>query len=208
MRLTSDNRALSRAGTALFLKRWLKRPLGLGAVVPSGSALTGSMARAASAAPAGGWVVELGAGTGVVTAALKSAGLVRRGRFVAVERDAELVRFLRGQFPDLSVREGDAARLPALLAADGVRTGDVGAVVSSLPLLSLPRGTVDGILRGVFGLLAPGGVFVQFTYGPKSPVAPGYCEEFGLIASRGSRVWHNVPPAVVWSFRKTGPRAT
>ena len=62
----------SRAGTALFLKRWLRRPFAMGAVMPSGRLLTEAMARETVKALEGrpGHVVELGAGTGEVTKAL------------------------------------------------------------------------------------------------------------------------------------------
>jgi len=67
----------SRAGTALFLKRWLRRPFAMGAVIPSGRLLAEAMARATVQALEGrpGHVVELGAGTGEVTKALLAAGI-------------------------------------------------------------------------------------------------------------------------------------
>ena len=48
------------AGTALFLKRWLRRPFATGAVVPSGRLLATTMARATRAAIEGwpGHVVD------------------------------------------------------------------------------------------------------------------------------------------------------
>jgi len=36
--------SLEHAGTALFLKRWLRRPFAMGAVVPSGPLLARAMA--------------------------------------------------------------------------------------------------------------------------------------------------------------------
>ncbi len=53
-------------------------------------------------------VLDLGAGTGVLTAALVRAG----ARVVAVEIDAHLAEGLRGRFPDVDVRVDDALRLP------------------------------------------------------------------------------------------------
>src|SRR5215470_16399254 len=130
------------AGTALFLKRWLRRPLAMGAVVPSGRPLGHAMARATLAAMAGrdGHVVELGAGAGHVTKALLSAGIPAE-RLALVERDPELAAFLRRHFPGPKVLEGDASRLPRLLDAHGIER--IAAVVSSLPLLSLPADVVN-----------------------------------------------------------------
>lgn len=189
------------AGTALFLKRWLRRPFAVGAVVPSGRLLAEAVARVTKTVLEGrsGHVVELGAGTGEVTKALLASGIAP-DRLALVERDPELAVFLRRHFPALRVIEGDAARLPRLLADHGVTS--VAAVVSSLPLLSLPAAVVNGIIGGVFEALPRGAALVQFTYGPKSPVPRALRERLQLDGMRGKRIWRNVPPAVVWTFTR------
>ena len=190
------------AGTGLFLKRWLRQPFAMGAVVPSGRLLAEAMARTTLAAMANrpGHVIELGAGTGEVTKALLAAGIDPK-RLALVERDPELARFLRGHFPGPKIVEGDAGRLTELLKSHGIEK--VAAVVSSLPLLSLPAEVVSGIVGGVFEALPADGALVQFTYGPKPPVPRGLRERLHLVGTRGKRVWRNVPPAVVWTFRRT-----
>lgn len=189
------------AGTALFLKRWLRRPFAMGAVVPSGRLLADAMARATVGALEGrpGHVIELGAGTGEVTKALLAAGIAP-DRLALIERDPELAIFLRRHFNGPQIIEGDAARLPRLLADHGV--GAVAAVVSSLPLLSLPAGVVNGIVDGVFNALPRGAALVQFTYGPAPPVPRVLRERLHLVGAHGRRIWRNVPPAVVWTFRR------
>jgi phosphatidylethanolamine/phosphatidyl-N-methylethanolamine N-methyltransferase len=189
------------AGTALFLKRWLRRPFAMGAVVPSGRLLAEAMARATLAAMKGreGHVIELGAGTGHVTKALLAAG-IPADRLALVERDPELAAFLHRHFPGPQVLEGDAARLPRLLASHGIDR--VAVVVSSLPLLSLPAEVVNGIVNSVFETLPRGGALVQFTYGPSPPVPRALRERLHLQAASGRRIWRNVPPAVVWTFTR------
>lgn len=191
----------SRAGTALFLKRWLRRPFSMGAVVPSGKLLAEAMARTTLAEIRGrdGHVIELGAGTGEVTKALLAVG-IPAGRLALVEREPELAAFLRRHFSGPRIVEGDAMRLPVLLAEQGIAS--VAAVVSSLPLLSLPAEVVNGIVHGVFKALPRGGALVQFTYGPSPPVPKALREELRLVGAGGKRIWRNVPPAVVWTFRR------
>ncbi len=195
----------SRAGTALFLKRWLRRPFAVGAVVPSGRLLAEAMARTTFTEMTGrdGHVIELGAGTGEVTKALLAAGIPAE-RLALVERDPELASFLRRHFEGPKIVEGDAARLPRILAEQGI--GSVAAVVSSLPLLSLPAEVVRGIVEGVFDALPRGGALVQFTYGPAQPVPRSLSQALRLVGTRGPRIWRNMPPAVVWTFRRpVGP---
>ena len=198
--------SLDYAGTALFLKRWLRRPFAMGAVVPSGPLLARAMAEATMSCMDGrmGHVIELGAGTGEVTKALLAAGVAPQ-RLALVERDPELARFLRANFADPKtsgpqIIEGDAAHLPGLLVANGIER--IAAVVSSLPLLSLPSEVVNDIVSGVFETLPTGAAMVQFTYGPKEPVPFAQRDRLRLQGVRGKRIWRNVPPAVVWTFRK------
>jgi phosphatidylethanolamine/phosphatidyl-N-methylethanolamine N-methyltransferase len=189
------------AGTALFLKRWLRQPLSMGAVMPSGPLLTRALALTAVREMQGrdGHVVELGAGTGEVTKALLAAG-VASDRLALVERDPELISFLRRHFRGPRIIEGDAARLPKLLAREGV--AKIATVVSGLPLLSLPAEVVTGIVHGVFEALPKGAALVQFTYGPSPPIPKALRENLHLVGAHGRRIWRNVPPAVVWTFRR------
>lgn len=189
------------AGTALFLKRWLRRPFATGAVVPSGRLLAEAMAAATRVAVEGrpGSIVELGAGTGGVTKALLAAGIAAE-RLVLVERDPEFATFLRRHFDGPRIIEGDAARLPRLLADH--RIAPIAAVVSSLPLLSLPTEVVNGIVTGAFEILPRGAALVQFTYGPKPPIPRALRQRLRLDGAHGRRIWRNVPPAVVWTFTR------
>jgi phosphatidylethanolamine/phosphatidyl-N-methylethanolamine N-methyltransferase len=197
--------SVEHAGTALFLKRWLRRPFAMGAVVPSGPLLAKAMAETTLAClndgtgDRMGHVIELGAGTGEVTKALLAAGIAPQ-RLALIERDPVLADFLRQNLPGPQIVEGDAAHLPGLLIANGVEK--VATVVSSLPLLSLPAEVVNDIVQGIFEVMPPGAALVQFTYGPKPPVPQVLRDSLHLQSARGSRIWRNVPPAVVWTFRK------
>ena len=196
--------SFQHAGTALFLKRWLRRPFAMGAVVPSGPLLARAMAETTVSCMEDrlGHVIELGAGTGEVTKALLTAGVAPQ-RLALIERDPELAGFLRRNFPGPQIIEGDAAHLPGLLVANGVER--IAAVVSSLPLLSLPAEVVTDIVSGVFEMLPTGAAMIQFTYGPKAPVPFAQRDRLHLQGVRGKRIWRNVPPAVVWTFRKPSP---
>lgn len=178
---------------ALFLARWLKAPHLIGALAPSSQYLARAMARQVDL---GGveLVVELGGGTGSITRALLEGGLPPE-RLVVVERDEALHRLLRQRFPGLRVLRGDAAHLVSLLRAYGI-TG-ASAVVSSLPLLSMPKSLRQRIVEQAFALLDEKGALVQFTYGVASPIAACGLDLVGEVVAR---VWRNFPPAAVWRF--------
>src|SRR3546814_19525211 len=82
-----------------------------------------------------GAVIELGGGTGNVTAALLDAGVPPQD-IAVVERDPVFPRVIAARSPQLRVLQGDASDLRRLLPAAGI--GPVRAVASGLPVLSIP----------------------------------------------------------------------
>jgi phosphatidylethanolamine/phosphatidyl-N-methylethanolamine N-methyltransferase len=186
-------------GTLVFLKAWLKSPLRVGAIAPSGERLARAMARVVprrSAAP----VVELGGGTGSITAALLRR--IEPERLLVVERDPELARHLRRKFPSVRVIQGDARHLDRELKAIGIER--ISAVVSGLPLMAMPKRVQREILDASFRVLEPGAPYIQFTYSLFSPLPR---REFGLTGRPVARVLQNVPPASIWIYRRRGARA-
>ena len=186
--------------SARFLKSLVSTPHLTGAVAPSGRALARAMA-AAAGPPPDGLVIELGPGTGPVTRALLDAGLDRR-RLVMVEYNPDFCRALEGRYAGARVIHGDAYDLPRTLAEFAGRR--VSAFVSSLPLLTRPERERERLIGDAFALMGADGVFVQFTYGPLSPIPLEICEG-RYSARRGRSIWTNLPPARVWSYRLEQP---
>jgi hypothetical protein len=58
------------------------------------------------------------------------------------------------------------------------------------------------ILAQVFEVLVQDGVFVQFTYGPLSPVPRCITRSLELVKDRSAWVLRNVPPASVWRYSR------
>ena len=179
----------------LFLKRWLKDPLMIGAIAPSSRELAAAMARLVpgdSQDP----VIELGGGTGVITQALLEAGIAP-ARLIVVERDEALHDLLVKRFPEVRVLRGNAADLGELLRPLGVSRAC--AVVSGLPLLAMRDSVRDRIVEESFALLGPGAPFIQFTYGLVSPIPR---RKLGIQGEVKSRVLNNLPPASVWLYHR------
>ena len=89
-----------------------------------------------------------------------------------------------------------------------METGPVDAVVSGLPLLSMSAGQQQAILSAAFSRLAEDGVYIQFTYGPVSPLREGIARRLGLVYTRTRRVWLNLPPATVYVYRRARPASS
>ncbi len=181
-----------------FFRLWLQKPRQVGAILPSSPALAQAMAERVDAA-APGAVVEFGGGTGSITKALLRKNAAD---LFVIEREPALVTVLQERWPDLRVFCADVREVKALMAQVDVTR--VKAVVSGLPLLSMPLNLRRDILRAAFQVLAPGGVFIQFTYGRKSSVPEPLCRRLGLVARRVTWIVSNVPPAAVWEYRRIG----
>jgi phospholipid N-methyltransferase len=176
----------------LFARELVDNPGGIGAVWPSSRRLARSMAARVPRAGRG-LVVELGAGTGIVTEALLDKGIDAR-RLLIVERSASFVAHLRQRFPQLTIVHGDAARLGAI-----VKGVPVDSIVSSLPLRSLPEAEAAAITGQWPDLLAPRGIIVQFSYDLRAMNrrrVPGFAELGSAI------VWANLPPARVTQLQR------
>ena len=182
-----------------FLRARGENPEKVGAVMPSGNALTRLITKEIDASHAP--VIELGAGTGVFSRALIARG-VDEGDLTLIESGPSFVKMLRERFPRAHVVKADAARLAGL---ELYAPGSVGAVVSGLPLLNMSPRKIMGVLIDAFHYLREDGAFYQFTYGPRCPVAKQIRERLGLESKRIGRTLRNLPPATVYRItRKRG----
>jgi phospholipid N-methyltransferase len=111
-------------------------------------------------------IVELGAGTGPIT-----AEMVKRARpetkIVVIELDPVLCGRLQDRFrgtPNVEVILGDATKFGDLLLARGIPKVD--HVLSGLPLPSFPAAARDAVLETSAKTIAEGGTFRQLTVMP------------------------------------------
>ena len=186
--LPMRSRNSSRPSYGDFLRGLLDNPRGVSAPAPSSAALAKAIAEEVDASVPG-LVVELGAGTGAVTAGLAARGL--GSRMVAVEQDESFASMVKARFPLIDVRQGDALLFDSFLPPEA----EIAAVVSGLPLLNFPLPARKALLARARARLQPQGVFVQLSYSWKPPVPPN-----GAKLSR-RLVLRNFPPACVWTYR-------
>ena len=189
-------------GRVLF-REFLRAPTRVATVTASSDALVAAMLapHRLGGAPV---VVELGAGTGRVTDALRSR-LGAGARHLAVEINPVLAERLAARHPDVTVLAADAARLPEVLREHGVERVD--ALVSLLPWSAYAAAPVPAIAAGV---LAPTGTFTQVTLRGLHLLPPARRQRRDLRAAFGSltaspTVRGNLPPARVLIARDPRP---
>jgi phospholipid N-methyltransferase len=180
-----------------FFKGWIRNPLAMGAFAPSGKSLAKLMAKDVGA---GARVVELGAGTGTVTAALLESG-VSPGNLYLVERDPQFVKILERRFPRCHVVSADALELDEQFAAS---TG-FDFVISGLPLLCFSPEKRYRVMQQAFRLLKPNGRLHQFTYAGRCPVDRDLRSLLRLDSMLLGIAPLNLPPGFVYRLTRRLP---
>jgi phosphatidylethanolamine/phosphatidyl-N-methylethanolamine N-methyltransferase len=189
---TNDDKLVTGANPAMFFRRWLANPLQMGSVIPSSAALCRRIVRQVRRGPDEA-VLELGAGTGVVSRALLASGLPADRLFV-VEIVPEMAEHLRRALPGAHVVEGDARHLPDLIPP--AWHGRIGSVVCGIPLVLLPFAEQRRFLDAIEAV-APGRGFLHFSYCATSPLP---ARRHRLAARREAWTPLNFPPASVWRY--------
>jgi phospholipid N-methyltransferase len=177
-----------------FFKGWIRNPLGIGAFAPSGKSLAKLMAKDVGV---GARVVELGAGTGTLTAALLATG-VAPSNVHLVERDPQFVKILRRRFPRCQVVAADALELDAHF---GANLG-VDFVISGLPLLCFSPEKRYRALQQALSLLKPHGRLHQFTYAGRCPVDKDLRALLRVDSALLGIAPLNLPPAFVYRLTR------
>ncbi len=177
---------------ALFFRRWVSNPLQMGSVVPSSPSLCRRVARQVRRAPNEA-VLELGAGTGVISRTLLDGGVPPERLFV-VEIVPSMADHLRSILPGVNVIEGDARELPSLLSREW--HGRIGTVVCGIPLVLLKKPEQRRFIDAIEAV-APGRGFLHYSYCATSPLP---ARTHSLEKRREAWTPLNFPPASVWRY--------
>jgi phosphatidylethanolamine/phosphatidyl-N-methylethanolamine N-methyltransferase len=175
-----------------FLLHYLKAPSMVGSIIPSSAVLARSLSRHAHGAD---HIIELGAGTGVITHQLeRTFPLVP---LVVVERDSRMAGALRARFPRPTIVAANVEDCAHLFD----HIPDASVVISSLPFRSLPVPVADDIIRllSAFLLVSPQRQLAQFSYGHREPFS---VPNANLRWTKHELVLRNFPPAWVWTLRQ------
>jgi phosphatidylethanolamine/phosphatidyl-N-methylethanolamine N-methyltransferase len=178
-----------------FFRSWIRNPLAIGAVAPSGRPLAKRMAAGLDEHAR---VIELGAGTGTLTQALLDAGVKPENLFL-VERDPHFLAILGRRFPGCPLIAADALDLARHFEGE---LASFDYVISGLPLLLFTPEQRRHLIGQVFEVLKPNGVLHQFTYGGRCPLGRELRHDLGIERSLIGFAALNLPPAFVYRFAR------
>jgi phosphatidylethanolamine/phosphatidyl-N-methylethanolamine N-methyltransferase len=187
----------------LLFSRFLRSPRTVGAVTPSSRAVGEAMvADLDFAKPLR--IVELGAGTGALTAPIVDR-LGPHNQFLAIDIDPLFCQSIERRWPGIPCVCASAERLDAIAAERGMLPID--HIVSGLPFVSLPVAVTREILQAIATGLRPGGTFTTFNYlhAYKLPSAVAFRRQ--MSQKLGSTphirlVVRNFPPALILTWTK------
>jgi phospholipid N-methyltransferase len=178
----------------LVLRKFVTNAKTVATVAPSSRALSRAILRGIDWAKTKA-VVELGAGTGPITAELAQV-VPPHVRVVVNEYLPDFCQALRQKFPTMDLAEGDAKKLTEMLAGRGVTHVDY--VLSGLPLTHFAPADRDAVIDQCGRLLAPTGEFRQLTTAPW--LYRGLYRRYFREVSFRLVVW-NLPPGGVYYCR-------
>lgn len=177
-----------------FFKGWQRDKKGVGALLPTSSVTARRMASVIDVS-SGLPVLELGAGTGVITKAILERG-VKPADLVSIEYASHFYDLLRKKFPDVDVRNGDVFELDTVLADRRDQMFD--CVISAVPMLSFPLQRRIALMKDLLARVPPGRPVIQITHGPMSPL-PAMPDAYEI--AHYDFVVRNLPPAQLWLYR-------
>jgi phosphatidylserine decarboxylase len=207
-----------------FLRQLQHAYPSIGALIPTSRYAAEAMAAEFARRAGPRTVLEVGPGTGPITAAIVAH--MRPGdRLVLYELNADFVAYLRGRFErepafarvrdQVTIVHGDVTEIDRALRFDNI--------ISAIPFTNLPPDAIEAIFATYRAILKPGGVLTYIEYALLRQVKPyvlsGQAKRDLAAASavldpiiarhqfRRDLVYRNVPPAWVRHLRFDDPPA-
>jgi len=174
----------------------LKSPLDIGALCSSSSFLASTIVDISELQPYEN-IVELGAGTGVITNEINTR-LPENCSFTSVEKDPHLARVTRNRFKGgLDIIEADIRDI------EQGRLGSIDCLISSLPMTLWKKELQKDVIASIYSHMSENGRMIFFSYltsnffGGKNMLMNNLLEHFSNVNKR-KVVWRNTPPAMIY----------
>jgi phospholipid N-methyltransferase len=176
-----------------FLQGFLRSPLEVGSIIPSSKFMVRKVVdHVVQEKPK--TIVELGAGTGVLTRELNKS-LGPDSSLIVFEKDEKMREELNNEFPHLSIYS-DALSLPEILGDLGIQQVD--CIVCGLPFTLFPRSKTDQIFEKIHSELKSNGCFIMYQY--TRQLKQRLTQLFDHVSIK--LVLLNIPPTFVFFCKK------
>lgn len=172
----------------LFLKRFIQNPKQIGAIAPTSLTTARIMAEPIASDAT---VLELGAGTGVITHAVLEH-IKHADQLTSVEIDPELAKILHQNFPDIKINIEDIEETLQ-------RDIQYDVIISGIPFINMDRDKRTRVFKLIKERLKPNGSFIAFQY--RHVVKKELEALFSNIEITYSP--RNLPPAIIYFCRKS-----
>lgn len=185
--------------SAFFFKQFVYSPGRIGSICPSSKFLVHALVRAAleQSTTRSGLIIDLGAGSGVVSRKLLDCG-ISPDRILAVDISENFKNIFNKQCKGVELHTGDARHLEKIIKRYSPNI-PLQAVISSLPLRVMPEKCVSEIMLETRKVLhRRGGVLIQYTYAFWMHAA---LKTYGFMPGKSKFVPINFPPALVELYR-------
>ncbi len=187
----------------VFLRVMLKSPRKVCSLAPSSRTLARRMAAGLEIKP-NETVMELGPGTGALTEEIKPI-LSHDTGYIGIELESKFVGLLQTRFPELQFEQENVTRAFEVYTESGVPP--VKAIISGLPISTMPKVVIDDLIGNLEQLLEPGAVFRMFQYvhAYYLPCAVRFRRRMSTSFSKyrcEGLVIKNLPPALVLTWTR------
>lgn len=177
----------------LFIKRFFRLPSTIGSITPSTKYLANKMVEGMD------WneaqtIVELGAGTGVITDAIVKS-MLPNTKLIIFEKDPFFRQLLLTKYPYAKVFE-EAEKLQSTLQNQNIKKADL--IFSGLPFTVLKEKERKKILSNVYESLNYGGKFIAYQYSLK--LRREFISYFSDYKIKFVPI--NIPPAFIFICQK------
>lgn len=193
MNISKQNKRYFRQN---FFFSAIRSPLDIGALCSSSSSLASCIVDVSNFQPNEN-IIEVGAGTGAITAEINSR-LPYNGNFTSVEKNQKFARLTRERFKgEVDVIEADIRDI------DQSHLGEIDCLISSLPMTLWKNDLQKDIIASIHSLLASHGRMIFFSYltsnifGGKNKLLDNLLECFSDVHEY-KIVWNNTPPARIY----------
>ncbi|WP_283598760.1 class I SAM-dependent methyltransferase [Photobacterium phosphoreum] len=169
---------------------FLRNPKNTGSIISSSQFLVQEMISHISPE---GTVIELGAGSGVITRKLATVQSV--DTIYAYENNSIFYKSLTKINKTICV--SDLFTMKERHQHQKVKT-----IISSIPFVNFSTDTRTKALHDISAVLDHGGKLIQYTYLNRCPFGVENLHNNKLILTKIKKVWLNIPPATVFVYEK------